>query len=547
MALKRVSRPLRIHRDVARLLSQATYHQLVLALREMVANSTDANASLIELTTDLQNTGKGSITVLDDGDGMTAEQFENQFLTVGASSKRDPDSKKRPRNRFGRTIIGQFGIGFIAAVPFAKHVVVETKTVDDPLIHGVRIDCSEILSGVSVGIEKEFEFEGWDRPASSSDKPKFTRVTLEGLTKQAYDSLDASILGGWYQTRKDRNKTVSNERRNEFLNNWLSRILPIGYEGARIPEKLQKTFNGFLAKDYVPAKVTLNGDVLVRGMAEFEQVGDAFDLKGEGWHAEGILWSPQVSIQPVHLRGIALRVGDMSIGEPEYLGLNTVGRVYGKLQHIAGEVHVEGLEGDLQLDRQDFYYTAATDEFKEQLRKLIGRFESSLQDKASVMQEFRNLKKTIDIESKQEKTKVEVAPILKAPELLEELTARAKSKGIKVERTTNRKLEVPKGERSLSVGRDIGEELLTITVNGRRIRVESRGDDLIDDDSLLAAVLDGPKTKIIIPGAHPMLSRNEYALANIRVLAVLKVLNDEGTLPRKHVAAILEALSATYR
>lgn len=546
VALKRVSRPLRIHRDVARLLSQATYHQLVLALREMVANSTDANSSTIEITTDMQTPGKGSITVMDDGDGMSAEQFENQFLTIGASSKRQVNNK-RPRNRFGRTIIGQFGIGFIASVPFAKQVVVETKALDDPLIHGVRIDCSEILSGVTVGIEKEFEFEGWDRPANASDKPHFTRVTLEGLTKQAYDSLDASILGGWYQTRKDRSKAPSNERRNEFLTNWLSRILPIGYEGARMPEDLAKTFNGFLAKDYVAAKVTLNGEALVRGLADFEQVGDPFELKGEGWSAEGILWSPQESIQPVHLRGIAIRVGDMSIGEPEYLGLNTVGRVYGKLQHIAGEIHVDGLEGDLQLDRQDFYYTAATDDFKEQVRKLIARFEGSLQDKASVMQEFRNLKKTIDIETKQEKAKVAVAPILKAPEMLEELTAKAKSKGIKVQRTASRKLEVPKGERSLSVGRDIGEELLTITVHDRRIRVEARGTGIIDDDALLAAVLDGPKTKIVIPGAHPMLTRNEYALANIRVLAVLKVLCDEGTLPRKHVAAILEALSATYR
>ena len=545
MALKRVSRPLRIHRDVARLLSQATYHQLVLALREMVANSTDANSSLIEITTDLQTPGKGSISVMDDGDGMTAEQFENQFLTIGASTKRDSNNK-RPRNRFGRTVIGQFGIGFIASVPFAKQVVVETKALDDPLIHGVRIDCSEILSGVAVGIEKEFEFEGWDRPANASDKPKFTRVTLEGLTKQAYDSLDASIVGGWYQNRKDR-KTPSNKQRNDFLTNWLSRILPIGYEGARIPEKLRKTFNGFLAKDYVAAKVTINGDALIRGLAVFEQVGDAFELKGDGWRAEGILWSPQESIQPVHLRGIAIRVGDMSIGEPEYVGLNTVGRVYGKLQHIAGEVHVEGLEGDLQLDRQDFYYTAATDDFKEQLRKLIARFEGTLQDKASVMQEFRNLKKTIDIETKQEKAKVVVAPILKAPEMLEELTARAKSKGIKVERTSSRKLEVPKGERTLSVGRDIGEELLTITVHGRRIRVEARDGAIISDEDLIEAVLDGPKTKIVLPGAHPMLARNEYALANIRVLAVLKVLYDDGTLLRKHVAAILEALSTTYR
>ncbi len=546
MALKRVSRPLRIHRDVARLLSQATYHQLVLALREMVANSTDANSATIEITSELQSDGKGTITVIDDGDGMTAEQFENQFLTIGASTKRD-DAKKRPRNRFGRPIIGQFGIGFIASVPFAKQVVVETKSVDDPLIHGVRIDCSEILSGVAVGIEKEFEFEGWDRPASSSDKPKFTRVTLEGLTKQAYDSIDASILGGWYKTRgRDRTKP-SNSQRNDFLANWLARILPIGYEGARIPDDMRKTFNGFLAKDYVPAKVTLNGEALARGLADFEQIGEPFELKGDGWTADGILWSPQESINPVHLRGIAIRVGDMSIGEPEYLGLNTVGRVYGKLQHIAGEVHVHGLEQDLQLDRQDFYYTAATDDFKQQLRVLIGRFENSLQDKAHVMQQFRNLKKTIDIESKQDKAKIAVAPILKAPEMLAELTAKAKSQGIRVQRTSSRKLEVPKGERSLSVGRDIGEELLTITVHGRRIRIEARDGGLIDDEALLEAVLDGPKTKIIVPGAHPMLARNEYALANIRVLAVLKVLHEDDVLPRKHVAAILEALSTTYR
>lgn len=512
----------------------------------MVANSTDANSSTVEIVTDLQSDGRGSISVIDDGDGMTAEQFENQFLTIGASTKREV-GKKRPRNRFGRPIIGQFGIGFIASVPFAKQVVVETKNVDDPLIHGVRIDCSEILSGVAVGIEKEFEFEGWDRPASASDKPKFTRVTLEGLTKQAYDSMDASILGGWYQTRGRGRKTPTNSERNEFLANWLGRILPIGYEAAAIPDDLKTTFNAFLAKDYVPAKVVFNSEALVRGLADFEQVGDSFDLKGEGWAASGILWSPQESINPVHLRGVAIRIGDMSIGEPEYVGLNTVGRVYGKLQHIAGEVHVQGLEQDLQLDRQDFYYTAATDDFKQQLRLLIGRFEGTLQDKAHVMQQFRNLKKTIDLEAKQDKSKLEVAPILKAPQMLEKLTATAKSKGIQVQRTSSSKLEVPKGERRLSVGKDIGEELLTISVHGRRIRVEAKDGGIISDEILLAAVLDGPKAKILIPGAHPMLSRNEYALANIRVLAVLKVIHEDGALRRNQVAAILEALSTTYR
>jgi HSP90 family molecular chaperone len=66
------------------------YSSTPAALTELVANAWDADAKHVTLTVDaLAN----SITIEDDGHGMTAEDVQNKFLNVGYSRRTSAKNK----------------------------------------------------------------------------------------------------------------------------------------------------------------------------------------------------------------------------------------------------------------------------------------------------------------------------------------------------------------------------------------------------------------------------------------------------------------------
>ena len=547
MALRRVPRNLKIDRDIARLLSKATYHRFVLALRELVANSHDASASKIEIKIKLSNIGIDSLEVKDDGDGMNEDQFNQEFLSLGSTSKKPKESGGPQINRFGRQIIGQFGIGFISSIPFANEVIVETRDLDSSMVHGAKINCREILEGTTKGTETSFELDGWNRPPDSSEDKTFTRVSLQGLTKQAYDSIDSTIQGGWYQYRRQRKLIIGNGTRIEFLRNWASRILPLGYDEVKVSDDLGLILKGLLPEKYIPALMLVNEKPVSRLLAEDVMIEGPFELNGPTWRARGVLWSPRKTITPVYTRGIAIRIGDMSIGEPSYLGLSEVGRVYGKLQHIAGEIHVEGLQSDLQLDRQYFYYTQATSDFLEQVRKRITSFESKLQKPAHVMQKFRNLNKAIKKTKERTSGKEKVAPILEASKLLEQLEKEARESGIQVKKSPGSNLEVPSGEKSVDIGTKVAEELLQIRFEGKPVKIViTEKQSPMNIDSIIASIKDTSSGRIIFSGPHRLISDDEWAQANVRWLITLQGAYRKDRLTEEQIRWIIEKVTETF-
>lgn len=549
MTFTRVPRELKISRDTARLLSQATYHQLVIALRELVANAHDANASQIRLTLALKESSGGEIKIADDGDGMSSEEFNDEFLNLGKTSKLPLASGEVRKNRFGRPVLGRFGIGFISAIPFAGEVLVETKRRDEEAVSGVRINCGAILTGSGPGEESSFSFPGWSRSPTPEDPDKFTRVELIGLSRRAYDSIDTSIQSGWYQMREGRNQPIDTARRNEYLRDWLSRILPLGYHDCDADERLKEALQKLLPADFLPARITVNGHRLRRVLPEARLV-EEFELSGTEapWTAKGVLWSPFEAIAPVYSRGVAVRVGDMSIGEPGYFSLNLIGRVYGKLQHIAGEVQVRGLEPDLRLDRDWFYATPATDEFQEAVREKITEFEGKLQKKANVMQRFRVLKK--DVESLQvvPTGRARVAPILKVPERVQKLVEQARQAGIQVRVEDDSSFTVPKGEGRVTVGRDFGVQLRKVLIGRKTLTfdfVES-GPELTTE-RLVHELLESDRSRVVFSGPHVLISTDGAAVANLRLLAALKEEAANAKLTPGQIKSLLDSLTLTYR
>src|ERR1700733_7946927 len=82
-------------------LSTGTYVSYSRALKELLSNAWDANASegQITISADLNE-----ITILDDGEGMSEEDIRDRFLRIGGSSS------VRGATKGARRLIGHKGI-----------------------------------------------------------------------------------------------------------------------------------------------------------------------------------------------------------------------------------------------------------------------------------------------------------------------------------------------------------------------------------------------------------------------------------------------------
>jgi signal transduction histidine kinase len=81
------------------------------ALLELIKNSYDADSTIVTVDASGLGSPNGSITVVDDGNGMTFDRFENAFLRIAGRSKEG----NRTSPRFGRRYTGAKGIGRLAA------------------------------------------------------------------------------------------------------------------------------------------------------------------------------------------------------------------------------------------------------------------------------------------------------------------------------------------------------------------------------------------------------------------------------------------------
>src|SRR2546425_12167839 len=95
------------------------YKPFVKALKELVSNAFDADADHVHITI---ADDFSTITVTDDGNGMTPFEFRNDFTRIGGGSRRWAGD----RTRKGRLRIGSKGIGFLALARYCDRLRVES-------------------------------------------------------------------------------------------------------------------------------------------------------------------------------------------------------------------------------------------------------------------------------------------------------------------------------------------------------------------------------------------------------------------------------------
>lgn len=124
----------------ARVLARVTdgiYRQPSSALRELISNAYDADATEVIILTDAPRFDQ--ISVRDNGRGLSPEILEYLIKHIGGSAKHNEDGKslgitsQKNENQSpgGRQLIGKLGIGLFSVAQFTRHFLIITKTKGD--------------------------------------------------------------------------------------------------------------------------------------------------------------------------------------------------------------------------------------------------------------------------------------------------------------------------------------------------------------------------------------------------------------------------------
>lgn len=136
-------------------LGRSLYRSFATVLGEAISNSWDADAKKVEIHV---NKDQDSFLIKDDGLGMTADDFQNKFLKIGYSKRKD-GSTSSPR---GRPFIGRKGIGKLALLSCADKITIISKVKAGDYVGGV-IDNSELDDAITEDLTpKEYPLGEWN-------------------------------------------------------------------------------------------------------------------------------------------------------------------------------------------------------------------------------------------------------------------------------------------------------------------------------------------------------------------------------------------------
>ena len=139
-------------KQLLQLMIHSLYSNKEIFLRELISNASDAadklrfkalsNSSLYENDGELRvrisfDSEKGTLTISDNGIGMTREQVIDHLGTIAKSGTKEFLTALGQEQAKDSQLIGQFGVGFYSAFIVADKVTVKTRAAGEPADKGV--------------------------------------------------------------------------------------------------------------------------------------------------------------------------------------------------------------------------------------------------------------------------------------------------------------------------------------------------------------------------------------------------------------------------
>ena len=175
------------------------YRQPGSAIRELVSNSYDADATQVVIKTDRPRFE--TLTIEDDGNGMTPDALAFLLHHIGGSAKRSPDGSRlgitdredSMRSPNGRRLIGKIGIGLFSVSQLTNRFDIVTKIQGDDSLTFASVVLRQYSDDGPPATDDEGNYEAghveiWREPASDPEAHG-TTITLNGIRPQTRDTL----------------------------------------------------------------------------------------------------------------------------------------------------------------------------------------------------------------------------------------------------------------------------------------------------------------------------------------------------------------------
>jgi hypothetical protein len=185
-------------RVIARV-TDGIYRQPASALRELISNAYDADATRVVIKTDAPRFRR--ILVEDDGRGMTPVALANLLCHIGGSAKRSErganlgisDTVDPSKSPGGRPLIGKIGIGLFSVSQLTHAFQIVTKVADDPYRTVATVALRQYADNPDTDAEGKDHFEAgkvniWRERAADTEMHG-TSIILTSLRPQARDTL----------------------------------------------------------------------------------------------------------------------------------------------------------------------------------------------------------------------------------------------------------------------------------------------------------------------------------------------------------------------
>jgi signal transduction histidine kinase len=158
-----------------------------LAIFELVKNAYDADATNVRIIFENVNTHEATITIEDNGCGMSLKIIENSWLEIGTDFKRG--TNKKISKKYKRNSLGEKGVGRLAVHKLATNIRLETKEEGELFGHTFNINWKELIKNANY-IEDTRVLVSDCPNTIFIDKPHGTRIILSNLRRKMWQRKD---------------------------------------------------------------------------------------------------------------------------------------------------------------------------------------------------------------------------------------------------------------------------------------------------------------------------------------------------------------------